>query len=133
MKPYKVLIVDDYPNLIEMLKIRLETLGFEVLTSLDGIDALQKARAHHPDLIILDVMLPRMDGFKICRLLKYDDKFKHIPIFMLTSRAREIDQKTGFEMGADAYIFKPYDAKILIQKIFELLKEPMPPDTVTGD
>jgi two-component system, OmpR family, alkaline phosphatase synthesis response regulator PhoP len=126
MKPYKILIVDDYPNLIEMLKIRLETFSFDVITSLDGIEALQSARTHHPDLIILDVMLPRMDGFKICRLLKYDEKTKHIPVIMLTSRARDIDKKTGYDMGADAYMFKPYDAKILIPKIYELLKEPAP-------
>lgn len=122
MKTHKILVVDDYPNMVEMLSLRLKSAGFEVLASFDGIDALQKARTHKPDLILLDVLLPKMDGFKICRLLKFDEKYRHIPIIMLTSRAREIDRTTGLEMGADAYMYKPYDSASLMIKIYELLK-----------
>lgn len=122
MKAYKILVVDDYPNMVEMLSIRLKSAGFDVVASYDGIDALQKARTHHLDLILLDVLLPKMDGFKICRLLKFDEKYRHIPIIMLTSRAREIDRATGLEMGADAYMYKPYDSTVLMAKIYELLK-----------
>lgn len=122
MKPYKILIVDDYPNMVEMLSMRLKSSGFEVMASYDGIDALQKARVHLPDLILLDVLLPKMDGFKICRLLKFDEKYRHIPIIMLTSRARDVDRATGMEMGADAYIYKPYDSVALMSEIYRLLK-----------
>lgn len=122
MKTHKILVVDDYPNMVEMLSLRLKSAGFDVLASFDGIDALQKARTHNPDLILLDVLLPKLDGFKICRLLKFDEKYQHIPVIMLTSRAREIDRVTGLEMGADAYIYKPYDSAALMKKIYELLK-----------
>ena len=122
MKPYKILIVDDYPNMVEMLSMRLKSSGFEVMASYDGIDALQKARVHLPDLILLDVLLPKMDGFKICRLLKFDEKYRHIPIIMLTSRARDVDRATGMEMGADAYLYKPYDSVALMSEIYKLLK-----------
>lgn len=122
MKAYKILIVDDYPNVVEMLKVRLEAAGFEVFASYDGADGLQKSRALNPDLILLDVMLPKIDGFKICRLLKFDEKYRAIPIIMLTSRARDIDKETGMKMGADAYLYKPYDSAVLMRKIYELLK-----------
>ncbi|MBL7995248.1 response regulator [bacterium] len=122
MKAHKILIVDDYPNMVEMLSIRLTAAGFEVVTSFDGIDALQKARVHKPDLILLDVLLPKMDGFKVCRLLKFDEKYRHIPIIMLTSRARDVDRATGMEMGVNAYMIKPYDSAVLMAKIYELLK-----------
>ena len=122
MKKYKILVVDDYPNVVEMLKVRLEAAGFDVMSSYDGADGLQKSRTLSPDLILLDVMLPKIDGFKICRLLKFDEKFRRIPIIMLTSRARDIDTQTGMKMGADAYLYKPYDAAVLMEKIHELLK-----------
>ncbi|MBX7151308.1 response regulator [bacterium] len=118
---HKILIVDDYPNMVDMLSVRLKANGFDVISSYDGVEGLQMARLQKPDLIILDVLLPRMDGFKICRLLKFDEKYRHIPIIMLTSRARDIDKKTGLDMGANAYIYKPYDSASLVQKINELL------------
>lgn len=130
MKPYKILIVDDYPNMVEMLSMRLKSSGFEVMASYDGIDALQKARVHLPDLILLDVLLPKMDGFKICRLLKFDEKYRHIPIIMLTSRARDVDRATGMEMGADAYLYKPYDSVALMSEIYKLLKIERPSSPV---
>ncbi len=117
----RILVIDDYPNMVDMLSVRLRAHGFEVLASYDGVQGLQMARTEKPDLIILDILLPRMDGFKICRLLKFDERFRRIPVVMLTSRAREIDRKTGFEMGADAYIYKPYDAGVLMEKIYQLL------------
>jgi len=122
MKSNKILIVDDYPNLVEMLSVRLKSSGFDVIASYDGADGLQKARHQSPDLIILDVLLPKMDGFKVCRLLKFDEKHRQIPIIMLTSRARDVDRSTGLAMGADAYIYKPYDSAVLTDKIHELLK-----------
>ncbi len=117
----RILIVDDYPNLVRVLTMRLQSEGYEVLSSADGLDGLFKARTESPDLILLDVLLPKMDGFKICRLLKSDEKRRHIPIIMLTSRARDIDRHTGMEMGADAYMHKPYDPPELLDKIGSLI------------
>lgn len=122
MKSPKILVVDDYPNMVEMLSVRLRSQGFDVITSFDGIDALQKARTQQPDLILLDVLLPKMDGFKVCRLLKFDEKYRHIPVIMLTSRARDVDRQTGMEMGANAYLYKPYEPNELQRKINELIQ-----------
>jgi DNA-binding response OmpR family regulator len=122
MKRYKILIVDDYPNMVDMLSVRLRAAGFDVIAAYDGMAGLQMARHENPDLVILDVLLPKMDGFKICRMLKYDERFRHIPVIMLTSRARDIDRKMGLDMGADDYVFKPYDPGELMQRIDKLLE-----------
>lgn len=119
----KILIVDDEPQLVELIKIRLESCGYEALTALDGQAGLDRAKKDKPDLIILDLMLPKIDGYKICRILKFDQKYKSIPIVMFTARAQESDEKLGYEVGADAYIVKPFEASALLAKIKELLKE----------
>ena len=111
----RILVVDDNPHLVDLLRIRLEYSGFEVLTAFDGKEGLDKARNDNPDLIILDVMLPKMNGYKVCRLLKFDQKYKHIPIVMLSSRAKESDAAIGIQTGANEYVFKPYDQKKLIE------------------
>ena len=110
----RILVVDDNAQLVDLLRIRLEHSGFEVLTAFDGREGLEKARNDTPDLIILDVMLPKMNGYKVCRLLKFDQKYKHIPIVMLSSRAKESDAAVGIQTGANEYVFKPYDQKKLI-------------------
>ncbi len=110
----RILVVDDNPQLVDLLRIRLEYSGFEVLTAFDGKEGLDKARNENPDLIILDVMLPKMNGYKVCRLLKFDQKYKHIPIVMLSSRAKESDAAVGIQTGANEYLFKPYDQNKLI-------------------
>ena len=119
----KILVVDDEPIIVKVLESRLKSNGYEVVVAQDGQEAINKARSENPDLIILDVMLPKIDGFRVCRLLKFDDNFKHIPILMLTARIQESDQSTGKECGADAYLPKPFDPPILLAKIKELLKE----------
>ena len=118
----KILIVDDEAALVKMGQLRLEAAGHEVITASDGQEGLEKARSEKPDLIILDVMLPKIDGFKICRMLRFDEKYKKIPIIMLTARAQESDRHTGEEVGADAYIIKPFPPEVLLDKISELLK-----------
>lgn len=118
---HKILVVDDHPQLVELVKIRLEAAGMEVIPAYDGQEGLSKARKDNPDLIILDVMLPKMNGFKLCRLLKFDRKFSHIPIVMLSSRAKESDAEMGMETGADEYLFKPFDPKRLIEVVKRLL------------
>jgi DNA-binding response OmpR family regulator len=105
------------------MKMRLEANGYEVIAAYDGQQALDKAKAQNPDLIVLDLMLPKMDGYKVCRLLKFDEKYKHIPIIMFTARAQDTDKKIGFEVGADAYIIKPFEPQVLLGKIKELLNK----------
>ncbi len=116
-----ILVVDDEADLVETLKFRLETAGYQISTAFDGQDGLKKARAENPDLIILDLMLPKLDGYRVCRMLKFDEKYKDIPIILFSARVQESDIKMGEEQGADAYITKPFDPKILLAKIDELL------------
>ena len=96
--------------------------GFEVLAAYDGQEGLDKARKEKPDLIILDLMLPKIDGFKVCRMLKFDEKYKKIPIILFTVRAQESDKQTAAEVCADAYITKPFEPQVLLDKIAELLR-----------
>ena len=110
----RVLVVDDHPQVVELIKMRLESAGYEVLPAYDGYEGLVKARQQQPDLIILDVMLPKMNGYKVSRLLKFDRRYRHIPIVMLTSRAKQSDAEIGYRTGADEYLFKPYDPKELL-------------------
>lgn len=117
----RLLLVEDEGDLAEMVKLRLEAAGFEVVTALDGQDGLDKVRKLNPDLIILDLMLPKIDGYKVCRMLKYDEKYKSIPIIIFTARTQDADKKLGEEVGADAYIIKPFEPQLLMDKVKELL------------
>ena len=117
----RILLVDDEEDLRKMLKFRLEAVGYEVNEASDGQEALDKARSAWPDLIILDLMLPKIDGYKVCRMIKFDEKHKHKPVIMFTARAQEKDKLIGKEMGADAYITKPFEPEVLLGKIKELL------------
>jgi len=119
----RILVVDDETQLVEMVKMRLEANGYEVLSAYDGQEALDKARAEKPDLMILDLMLPKLDGYKVCRMLKFDEKYKSIPIILFTARVQESDKETGSQVGADAYITKPFEPQVLLAKIKELLGE----------
>ena len=119
----KILVVEDEQELVKAIQIRLGQAGYEVLFAYDGMEALDKARKEKPDLIILDLMLPKMDGYKVSALLKRDEKYKKIPIIMLTARAQDSDEKLGFEVGADAYITKPFQHEIVLAKISELLEK----------
>ena len=119
----KILIIEDEKSLVEMLKMRFEREGYSVIASYDGKDGLDKAKKENPGLIILDLMLPVMDGYKICALLKKDSRYSKIPIIMFTAKAQDSDRELGMEMGADAYITKPFDAALLLAKIKELIKE----------
>lgn len=117
----RILLVDDEPNIVKIINRRLLSEGFEVLIAMDGIAALEQARTGKPDLIILDVMLPKLNGYEVCRQLKQDTRYKKIPIIMLTALAQESDEEFGLEMGTDAYIRKPFKAQQLLQKIRELI------------
>jgi two-component system, OmpR family, alkaline phosphatase synthesis response regulator PhoP len=117
MKPKKILVVDDEVDLVETVRFPLEMEGFDVLVSYNGEDALNQARKESPDLIILDLMLPKLDGYKVCRLLKFDEKYKHIPILMLTAKTQEKDKTLGMETGANEYITKPFEMDYLMEKV----------------
>lgn len=118
----RILLVDDEHELVEMVKLRLESYGYEVIPAYDGQDGLEKARNEKPDLIILDIMLPKIDGYKVCRMLKFDEKYKNIPIIMFSARAQDRDKETGEQVGADAYIVKPFEPEALKTKIDQFLK-----------
>jgi two-component system, OmpR family, alkaline phosphatase synthesis response regulator PhoP len=117
----KILVIDDEVELTELVKFRLEKQGYEVSVAHDGISGFGKAREERPDLIILDVMLPGMDGYKICRLLKFDERYQKIPIMLFTARLGS-DEKTCVQLGVDAIVPKPFEASIFIQKVEELLR-----------
>ena len=117
----KLLVVDDEKEFADLLKKRLEINGYEVVTAHDGQEGLEKVKAEKPDLIILDLMLPKIDGYKVCGLLKRDNRFRHIPIILFTARAQEADIKLGQEVGAEAYLTKPYVSETLLAEIRRLL------------
>jgi len=121
MNKKRILVVEDEEDLRKMLKFRLEGLNYEVSEAGDGLEGLNKARTTKPDLIIMDLMLPKMDGYKVCGLLKPDARFSRIPIIMFTARAQEKDKEMAKEVGADAYITKPFEPEVLVGKIEELL------------
>ncbi len=121
--PKKILVVDDEDDVLKVVQKRLGDAGYEVLTARDGQDGLEKARKESPDLIILDLMLPKMDGYKVCAMLKGDVRYVKIPIIVLTARAQETDEKLGYECGADAFFTKPFQHEAVVAKIKELLKE----------
>lgn len=122
MEGKKILIIEDEEVIAKMLGDRLKSQGFLIQIEAGGMTGLKTARTWKPDLIVLDIMLPEMDGYKVARLLKFDESFKHIPIIMLTARTQDTDRQKGLEAGADAYITKPYEPEELMAKIKELLK-----------
>ena len=124
----KILIVEDYMNIVEILKMRLNALGYDVIHAIDGQEGLKMARSEKPDLIILDVFLPKINGYKVCRLLKFDLRFKHIPIIMLTSRETKRHEKIGRETGADEYVYKSDQSGTLLK----LIKKYLDPAPVTS-
>jgi len=118
----KILVVEDEPDILKTIKMSLEMEDFEVIEATDGMEALNQARQQHPDLIILDLMLPKMDGYKVCSMLKFDKKYMHIPIVVLTAKAQEKDEKLAKKSGADVYLTKPVTPDKVIQQINKLLK-----------
>lgn len=118
-----ILVIDDEQDMLYAIKLQLEACHYKVLTAQDGQEGLNIARKEAPDLVILDLMLPKLDGYKVCRLLKFDKKYSAIPIIIFTARAQQGDEKLGYEVGANAYMTKPFDPKKLLGKIKELLGE----------
>ncbi len=119
---YKILIVDDEPDVVELVEYNLKNAGFDVIKSSDGNEALNTIQNKNPDLILLDIMLPNIDGFEICKILKRNPDTAAIPIIMLTAKAAEVDRIVGLELGADDYITKPFSPRELVLRVKTLLK-----------
>ena len=130
----RILVVDDDARTVDLLKLYLDRDGYRVLTASDGIDALRIARERHPDLIVLDLMLPGMDGLEICRTLRAESD---VPIIMLTARTTDGDKLTGLELGADDYVTKPFSPRELAARVRTVLRrlpgERGPDEIVRGD
>src|SRR5512137_1920648 len=127
----KVLIVEDDRTLLEVLRYNLSKEGFEVLTATDGAAGLDTARSTKPDLVILDVMLPKMDGYEVCRILRPETT---VPIIMLTAKTEETDRVVGLEVGADDYVTKPFSMRELMARVRAMLRraEMMKTESMSG-
>jgi two-component system alkaline phosphatase synthesis response regulator PhoP len=117
----KILVVDDEIYIVHILDFSLGMEGYEVVTALDGEQAIEKARTEKPDLIVLDIMMPKLDGYETCKILKGDKATRDIPVILLSAKGRNVDQKVGFEVGADDYITKPFSPRKLVERINSIL------------
>jgi DNA-binding response OmpR family regulator len=117
----KILVVDDEPDAVELIAFHLQAAGHEVVTAADGEEALARAKTTMPDLIVLDLMLPEVDGFEVCKILRRDPSTAGIPVIMLTAKSAEIDRVLGLELGADDYLTKPFSPRELVLRVKNLL------------
>ena len=122
MAKTKVLVVEDDRSLAEVLQYNLEQNGYEVFCAYDGQDGLSQARLRLPELIVLDVMIPVLDGLEVCKMLRASSSTSDIPVIMLTAKSEETDQLVGFSVGADDYVVKPFSVKVLLQRIKTMLR-----------
>ena len=116
-----ILLAEDERDIAEVLAVRLEISGYAVILAKDGQEAIDKAKKDKPDLLILDLMLPKIDGFEVCRMLKFDDDAKRLPIIVLSALHQQRDRERVEGYGADAYFIKPFDLNLLLVKIKELI------------
>jgi two-component system phosphate regulon response regulator PhoB len=130
VKP-KILVVDDEPDALELIAFNLKNAGLEVLTAENGDQALRLARAQLPDLILLDLMLPEVDGLEVCKILRRDAATSAIPIIMVTAKAAEMDRVLGLELGADDYVTKPFSPRELVLRVKNLLRRRQAAETPT--
>ena len=119
----RILIVDDEPDTVELIEFNLRAGGYDISTAEDGAEAIRKARQATPDLIILDVMLPELDGLEVCKILRADPATSRIPVLMLTAKAAEVDRILGLELGARDYVTKPFSPRELILRVRNLLNQ----------
>jgi len=119
--PKRILAVDDEPHILKLVAFSLRSGGFDVIEASDGMSAIDTALAQQPDLILMDVMMPALDGYEACRRLKANARTAHIPVVMLTAKTQAVEQKTGLECGALDYICKPFTPKDLVAQVKALL------------
>ena len=119
--PHSVLVVEDEPNIVDSLSFLMKQAGFEVLVARDGDAALRTMDARIPDLVLLDVMLPRRDGYDVCRAIRANAKWKDVRIMMLTAKGRDLDRRKGLELGADDYMTKPFSTRDVVERAQRLL------------
>lgn len=117
----KILVVDDEVYIVHILDFSLGVEGYDVATAFDGEQALAKVAQEKPDLIVLDIMMPKLDGYETCKRLKGDAATRDIPVILLSAKGRNVDQKVGFEVGADDYITKPFSPRKLVDRINSIL------------
>jgi len=117
----RILIIEDDPSVLRAISYMLEKEGYQVLTATNGLEGLSKAKGENPDLLILDVMLPGIDGFEICHRLRAESQIAHLPILMLSAKGQATDRSTGLQVGADEYLTKPVERSVLLSKIEALL------------
>ena len=118
---HRILIVDDEPNIVLALELLMKKEGYEVHTVSDGERAVQAAKELRPDLILLDIMMPKMDGYEVCQSIRSDALLKDVRIIMLTAKGREIEREKGMALGADLYITKPFSTRQVVMKVREIL------------
>ncbi len=117
----RILVVDDEPHLLEAIRFRLESAGYEVLAAADGEDALDLVKVERPDLLIIDLHLPGMNGDEVCRQMKADDTLKSIPVLLFTATGAAVIEEKAAEAGCDDYLVKPYEHQVLLMKMRELI------------
>lgn len=125
MDKQQILVVDDEPNIVQLARLYLERDGYAVSSVGNGQKALDAVRSQHPDLVVLDVMLPQVDGFEVCRRLRAEDN--SVPIIMVTARDDDIDKILGLELGADDYLTKPFNPRELVARVRAVLRRGVPP------
>ncbi len=123
----KILVVDDERHIVRLVQVNLERAGYEVITAYDGVEALEKIKADSPDMVVLDVMMPRMDGFEVLKNLQADPRYQNIPVIMLTAKAQDADIFKGWASGVSSYLTKPFNPRellVFVERIFQSLDEP---------
>lgn len=119
--PQKILVIEDDPDVRDILQVRLGSAGYEVITAPAGLDGLKTVYRESPDLIILDLMLPQLDGFQLCRILKFDERYRDIPIMMLTAKTEHKSIQLGLKAGANKYLTKPFEPEQVVSEAHKLL------------
>ncbi|QIT54585.1 response regulator [Aquisalimonas sp. 2447] len=122
--PKRILIVDDEPNIVLSLEFLMKKNGYDVETATDGDQAIAAVEQQKPDLMLLDVMMPRKDGYQVCQVLREREDFNDVRIVMLTAKGRDVEREKGLSLGADDYITKPFSTQDVVDKVSELLGQP---------
>jgi DNA-binding response OmpR family regulator len=123
MSKHKIMVIDDEPDIVKLVKISLEMANFEVIEAFSGKEALEKVQKVVPDLFLLDIMMPEMNGYEVCQILKSQERTRAVPVVMLTAKGQKGDAEQGLKVGADDYIIKPFDPYELGEQIHEMLQE----------